>query len=81
MLNCSTAAVVRDAKEVGAVRHLEVAVRLIVIADEGQTIGSDGHGAVLAEVTRWTLHRGEGGSGAGHVRAVGHLRSSLPSSL
>jgi len=34
-LNCSAASVVGNAKEVGAVSHLEVAVRLIVIADEG----------------------------------------------
>ena len=40
---CSTAAMVGNAEEVGAVGHLEVAVGNIVVADEAQAVGSNGH--------------------------------------
>src|SRR5436309_12060443 len=47
---CSTPAMVRNAEEVGAVGHLEVAVGRVVVADQGQAVGADGHGAVLADI-------------------------------
>ena len=43
---------------VGAVGHLEVAVGHVVVADEAQAVGPDGHGGVLADVA-WAVQGGE----------------------
>ena len=69
---CSTPAMVRNAEEVGAVGHLEVAVGRVVVADQGQAVGADGHGAVLADIAS-AVHGGEGRGGTGRVGAVGYF--------
>ena len=40
---CSTAAMVGNAKLVGAVGHLEVAVGNVIVTDEAQPFGPEGH--------------------------------------
>ena len=68
--------VARNAEEVGAVSHLEVAIGCIVIADEAQAVGSDGHRGVLTDLV-CAVEGGEGGGSAGPVRAMGHLEGAV----
>jgi len=66
MPSCSAAAV-RNAGEVGAVGHLEVAVGRVVVADEAQAVGSNSDSGVLTDVA-WAVQGGEGDSWTHKIR-------------
>jgi hypothetical protein len=68
MPSCSGMALVRNAVAVGAVRHLEVGVGHVVVADEAQAVGPNGHGGELNDIA-CVVQGGEGGGGAGLVGA------------
>jgi len=66
----------RNTAEIGAVSHLEAAVGCVIVADESQSVGPDGHGGVLTDIT-CVIQGGEGGVGAGSAGAVGYLESAV----
>jgi len=57
-------------------RHLEIAVGCVLVADEAEAVRSDGHGGVLTDLAS-TVQGTEGGGAAGLVRTVGYLEGML----
>ena len=57
-------------------RHFEIAIGHVVVADERTAIGPKGHGGVLADLTG-AIQGGDGRSGAGPVGTVSHLEIAV----
>ena len=69
----------RGAGHVDAVGHLEVAVGGVVVADEAEAVGPDGHCGELTNIAL-ALEGCAGGVGTdrvGRVEAVGHLEIAV----